>query len=108
MQACLIPILRQKCPQGIVGAFNVVNHPALRTVDQDEIHRHGTPTIVEADRDIGLVELLAQDGDADSAQFPGLALDQKVLRRLAGRMPGRTQAGIEELTCGVGVVWQAL
>jgi hypothetical protein len=42
-------------------ALGVGNHPALGTVDENEIHRHRTAVIGEGGGDIGLVVLPAQD-----------------------------------------------
>src|SRR5580658_747840 len=50
---CLVPILREKRAQGIVRAFDVVDHPAVGSVDENEVHRHRPPLIVEAYGHIG-------------------------------------------------------
>ena len=42
-------------------ALDIGNHPAVGTIDDDEIQRDGPAIIIEGGRDIGLVELLAKD-----------------------------------------------
>ena len=78
-------------------AFNVRNHPALGAVDDDEVQGDGAAVIVEGDDHIGLVELLAQDRGGDRAEFPGRALHQKIIGRVARGSPCRSQAWIEKL-----------
>ena len=70
--------LRQK-RRRIVRAFDIGDHPAVGSVDQDEVQRDRAAVIVEAGRDIGLVELLAQDRDRDRAELPGRALHQEIV-----------------------------
>src|SRR5260221_14729003 len=48
----LVPVLREKHAQGIVRTLDVVNHPAVRSVHDDEVHRDRASPIVEGNRDI--------------------------------------------------------
>ncbi len=89
-------------------ALDVCNHPAVGAVDDDEIQRDGAAVIVESDRNIGLVELLAQDRYSDWTELPGRALHQEIVRRVPRRAPRGAQALIEELPCGVGIARQSL
>jgi hypothetical protein len=51
----------EKHTQRIVRALDVRDHPAVGTIDDDEIQRDCPAIIVKGNSDIGLVELLAQD-----------------------------------------------
>ena len=100
--------LVQKHPQRVMRAFDVRDHPAVGTVDDDEVQRHGPAVIGKADGDVGLVELLAQDRGRNRAQFPGRALHQKVIGLVPRGGPCGAQAWIEELARGLTVARQPL
>src|ERR1700712_5019745 len=86
------PELVQKHPQRVMRAFDIRYHPALGAVDGDEIQGDGPAVVGEADGDIGLVELLAQDRGRNRAELPGRALDEKVIGLIPRGGPGVAQA----------------
>src|SRR5260370_6733524 len=87
-------------------ALDVGNHPAVAALDENEIQRDRAAVVVEGDRDIGLVELAAQDRDRDGADPPRRGLDQEVVRLMPWRNPCLPQTRIEELARGVGIARQ--
>ena len=72
--------MAEKHTQRIVRALDVRDHPAVGTIDDDEIQRDCPAIIVKGNSDIGLVELLAQDCYRDGAKLPCRALDKEIVR----------------------------
>ena len=60
-------------------ALDVRDHPAVGTIDDDEVQRDRPAIIVKGDGDIGLVELLAQDRYRDGAKLPRRALGKEII-----------------------------
>src|SRR3979490_2748618 len=58
-------------------ALDIQDDPAVGSVDDNEVQHDFAVIVDEGDRDIGLVELLAQDLDRDRADPPLRTLDKK-------------------------------
>jgi hypothetical protein len=72
--------LGEKHAQRIMGALDIGDDPAVRSIHDNKIQRDRAAIVVKADRDIGLVVLLAKDRDRDGAELPRQTLDQKIVR----------------------------
>ena len=101
-----VPVLREEQAQRIVRAFDIRNHPSVRSIHQDEVQGDRAAVIVERDCDIGPVELPAQDRYRHRAELPLRALDQEIIGRMVWREPGAAQAAVEELPGGGGIMRQ--
>src|SRR6476660_6731999 len=89
-------------------ALDISDHPAVGTIDHDEIQRDRAAIIVKGDSDIGLVELLAQDRYRDGAKLPCRALDKEIVGLVLQRNPCGPQTRIKELARRGSVMRQSV
>ena len=89
-------------------ALDIQDDPAVGSVDDNEVQHDFAVIVDEGDRDIGLVELLAQDLDRDRADPPLRTLDKKIVRRIPGTDPCCPQTPVEELARRGGIARQSV